>query len=189
MTSLPWPMVWTQWLFVGGVIAAFAAAGWAAVRHPRPRPDLPVEHVAAAALIGLVAWDSLVDVPELVAITSGPYTLTAATVFVVGTVIAIVGILRRRTWGAVLGIGLAATQVLGGAAALIQLATFEAEAVGETIYLEFIAPTIVMDSIPLLVAIGLLLWPLRRRSSATDGGGPEPADSRTWQPTPADPPR
>ena len=189
MTSLPWPMVWTQWLFVGGVIAAFAAAGWAAVRYPRPQPELPMEHVAAAALIGLVAWDSLVDVPELVAITSGPYALTAASVFVAGTVIATVGILRRRVWGAVLGIGLAATQVLGGAAAIIQLATFDAETVGETSYLEFIAPTIVMDSIPLLVAIGLLVWPLRRRSSATDDEGPGPADTRTWQTTPADPPR
>ena len=118
-----WAMEWTTWVFAGAVVVAYAVAIWTAVRRPGRRADLPMEHVAAAALIGLVAWGSLTDVREVAAITGAPYDyLTAMGLFVIGTVIAIVGILQRRPWGIVLGIGLAATHVLGSAAALIQVA-------------------------------------------------------------------
>jgi hypothetical protein len=187
-----WATEWTTWMFAGTVVVAYGAAVWTAMRRPQPRAELPMAHVAAAALIGLVAWNGLTDVRGSAAVTGVPADfLTGIGMFVIGVVIAIVGILRRRWWGIALGIGLAVAHALGSVVALFQIATLEAGAVvlpNGTGYFAYIAPTIVMDAVPSLVAIGLLAWPLRRRTPTAEGEGDERAETTPWQPSPTEPP-
>jgi hypothetical protein len=189
-----WATEWTTWMFAGTVVLAYAAAVWTAMRRPQPRAELPMAHVAAAALIGLVAWNGLTDVRRTAAVTGLPVdVLTGIGLFVIGVVIAIVGILRRRWWGIALGIGLAAAHALGSVVALFEGAALEAGAVvlpNGTGYFEYIAPTIVMNAVPSLVAIGLLAWPLGRRrpEAGHEGEGDDRAESTSWQPSPTEPP-
>lgn len=205
MTEPPWSLAWTTWIAAAVIAAAVAAAVWTAVNRRWPLAELPPQHAAAAALLGYVAWEGLTQLPGFISTyltaTSGlddlgnvllaqrVYLIVGAA-FVVGVGIAIFGILRRRQWGAVLGIGLAASHVIGSVATLVSLGIFEsgAEVVGDGGYFALIAPTLVMGALPPIVAIGLLAWPLLRRSPGTTPPRSESV-APDWQKrtTPADP--
>jgi hypothetical protein len=205
MTEPPWSMTWTTWLSAGVVVVAVAATAWTAVNRRRPCAELPLQHAAAAALIGYVAWVSFTQLSGLIATyltaTAGfddlgsvllaqRVFLIVGVAFVMGIAIAIVGILRRQTWGAVLGIGLAASHVLGSVATVANLAILESgtELFGGGGYFAFIAPTLLMGAVPSIVAIGLIAWPMISRSP---GATPERSESAAteWhsRTTPVDP--
>lgn len=205
MTEPLWSMVWTTWLTAAIIAVAVAAAGWTAVNRRRPRAELPLQHAAGAALIGYVAWDSFTRLPGLIAtyltatvgldrlggvLLAQRVLLIVGVAFVVGIAIAIMGILRRRAWGAVLGIGLAASHVIGSVATLANLAILEsgAEVVGDGGYFTFIAPTLLMGAVPSIVAIGLIAWPMIRRSPGSTPARSESAATE-WhnRTTPVDP--
>ena len=204
MTEMPGSMAWTTWIVAAAIAVSVAAAVWTAVNRRRPRPDLPPQHAAAAALIGFLAWDGIAQVPGLIgAITAtagmdnmGGFLLAqqvqliVGISLVIGIVVAIVGMLRRRAWGAVLGIGLAASHVIGSVVAVISVAILQSRAVvvGDSGYFEFIAPTLLLGAVPSLVAIGLLAWPMLRTSPGSIPPRSESA-ATDWQnrTTPADP--
>ena len=146
-------------------------------RHETPRApaSLAPQHVAGAALIGLFGWEMLVNVPGSVV---GYFTLTAGlgdvrgieaqqafvvaqAAYAIGAAFAVGGILRRRTWGAVLGIGLASATVVSSALSFAQF-TAMFESMGGDAYLSILS-SIGMRLIPALAAIVLLLWPFVRR--------------------------
>jgi hypothetical protein len=206
MTQPPWSMMWTTWLTIGVIAVAMIAAAWTALNRPRPRPELPVHHAAAAALIGYVAWEALTLLPgffdtyltatagidDVGSVLLGQRAyLIAATAAVAGSAIAIVGILRRRAWGAVLGIGLAAAHVIGSVATVINVAILEsgAEVAGGENYFALIAPTLLLGAVPSIVAIGLLAWPMIRRPSDADVPPHDRVGTPNWDPRPADQPR
>jgi hypothetical protein len=206
MTQPPWSMVWTTWLTIGVIVVAVIAAAWTALNRPRPRPELPIHHAAAAALLGYVAWEGFTVLAGFIdthvtasaglddlggVLLRQQAYLIVATAFVVGSAIATIGILRRRTWGAILGIGLAAAHVVGTASTLINLAMLESEAevVAGGGYFTFIAPTMVMGSVPPIVAIGLLVWPIVRHPSDADVPPTDSVATREWDPRPANQPR
>jgi hypothetical protein len=206
MTQPPWSMLWTTWLTMGVIVVAIFAAAWTALNHPRPRPELPIHHAAAAALIGYVAWEGLTLLPGMfdfyLTATAGiddlgsvllgqrAYLIVASAV-VVGSAIAIAGILRRRPWGPVLGIGLAAAHVIGSAATVINAALLEsgAEVAGGEGYFALVAPTLLLGAVPPIVAIGLLVWPMIRRPSDADVPPTDRVASPGWDPRSANQPR
>jgi hypothetical protein len=205
MTQAPWSMEWATWLTIGILVIAGIAAAWTALNRPRPRAELPLQHAAAAALIGYVAWDGLIQLPGLfdmyftatvglgdlgnVLLGQRAY-LIVATAFIIGSAIAITGILLRRTWGAVLGIGLAAAHVIGSVTTVVNLAILESGAVvvGDG-YFAAVAPTLLMGAVPSAVAIGLLIWPLVRRPSDADTPRVDRVATPEWDPRTANQPR
>jgi hypothetical protein len=179
-----------MYLWAGAVALAVVAGAWAATRRPGARPDLPLQHVAGATLVGLFGWQMLVYLPGSVL---GYWTLTAGlpelsgargqqayvvaqVVFVVAAALAVAGILRRRHWGAVLGIGLASAIVVLRVVMLVTtIQTFGGAINGDT-YLAVTATSIGFEAVPALAALVLLLRPLivgaRPRAGATSGEWP-----------------
>ena len=194
-TSQLWPM----YVWAAAVALAVVAAAVTSNTRREIRSTLPIEHVAGAALVGLFGWEMLVNLPGSVL---GYWTLTAGlgdvsgvrgqqayvvaqAAFVVAAAFAVAGVLRRRTWGAVLGIGLAASVVLWSGLILFQTTALYAESMGTDTYLGVVSSLVGMRGIPAVVAIGLLAWPIVRRTTpsvrASDHDRPTagaPADTR-----------
>ncbi len=177
---------WAMYVWTAAVAVAIVAGVWTATRHREPRPSLPPQHVAGAALVGLFGWEMLVNLPGSVV---GYWTLTAGlgdvrgleaqqafvvaqAAYVIGAAFAVGGILRRRTWGAVLGIGLAAAVMVSSAFNFAQITALYAESMSGDAYLSTVASVIGMRMIPALAAIVLLLWPfIRQRTRRVDAPG------------------
>lgn len=188
---------WTLWALVITVGVAVLAAGWTARVRPEPRPTLPLAHVAGAALVGTIGWEALNMLPgtitTLFLATAGiPEPRGAegtqafaggSVVFVLASGLAIVGILRRRAWGAVLGIGLALARVAVGITSLFQWLALSGSVVGDNTYLPTALSIIGMSLVPPLAAAALLLWPLVARSSVPS----VPPGADAWTPTPPEP--
>lgn len=169
--------VWPSYGWTAAVAVAIVAGVWTAMRVREPLPVLPAEHVAGAALVGLFGWESLFQLPgawmgylHLIAglgdvrgDEAQQAYVAALALFAIGSAFAVVGILRRRTWGAVLGIGLAAAVVVMIALVMVQTITMIGDAVGDDAYLSFALGSIGQRAIPALAAIVLLAWPLLRR--------------------------
>lgn len=169
----------TMYVWAAAVGLALAAGGWTAMNRRTTRPTLPLEHVAAAAILGVFGWEMLVHLPGTVI---GTWTLTAGlgdvrgvegyqaflvaqVAFVIGVAFAIVGILRRRPWGAILGIGLAVARVVWSGAVLYETLVMFGDSIGNELYLDFVTSLIGLQAIPALVVITLLAWPLVRRTT------------------------
>lgn len=186
---------WSMYVWAAAVVLAILASVWTARIRPSVRPELPLEHVAGAAIVGLVGWELLVYLPGSL---MGYWTLTAGlgevrgaveahqaflvgqVAFVIGAGFAIFGILRRRLWGAVLGIGLAAAMAVWSVLQLVEVTILFGESMQTDAYLETIATMIGTREIPALAAIALVAWPLLRRrtrrvsSSGHEAAQPEP---------------
>jgi hypothetical protein len=177
MDTNDWPM-----LTLAVTVALSVAVGaWAYVNRREPRPTLPLAHVAAAAILGLLGWEAVVYLPGAIAgyaaLTAGLGDLrglevdqayvVALAAFAAGIAAAVVGVLRRWVWGVVLGIGLAVSQLAMTIAAVAQTIVILGDAaVGETMYIEFVGTTIALRAVPPIAAIVLLVWPLVRGASA-----------------------
>jgi hypothetical protein len=169
--------IWPSYGWAAVVAVAIVAGVWTAMKVREPRPVLPAEHVAGAVLIGLFGWESLFQLPgawmSYVSLTAGlgdvsgdepqQAYVAALALFGIGSAFAVVGILRRWTWGAVLGIGLAAAVVVMTSLSMVQAISMFGDALGDDAYLSFALGSIGQRAIPALAAIALLAWPLVRR--------------------------
>jgi hypothetical protein len=165
-----------MYVWAAAVAVAIAAGVWTATRRREPRASLAPQQAAGAALIGLFGWESLVDLPgsvigyfslsaglgELRGLEAQQAFVVAHAAFVIAAGFAVAGILRRRTWGAVLGIGLAAAVVVLSALTFAQMQAIYAESMTGDAYFSVVASIIGMRMIPALAAVALLLWPLMR---------------------------
>lgn len=185
MTQEQWPM----FVWAAAVALAIVAGAWTAINRPKIRPTLPVEHVAGAAILGLFGWESLLNLPGVV---MGYWTLTAGlgdvrgvegdqafvvaqAAFVVAAAFAVTGILRRRTWGAVLGIGLAASIAVWSGLILFETTALYAESMDGGTYFSLVSTLVGMRALPALVVIALLAWPMVQRTTP-----PVSAADRDW---------
>ncbi len=174
-----------MYVWAGAVVLAIVAGVWTATRHRQPRSSLAPQHVAGAALIGLFGWEMLVNVPGsvigYVSLTAGlgdvrgieaqQAYVVAQAAYAIAAAFAVAGILRRKTWGAVLGIGLASATVVSSVLAFAQV-TAMLESMESDAYLSIVASFIGMRLIPALAAIVLLLWPfVRARTRRLDAPG------------------
>lgn len=190
----------TMFVWAAAVGLALAAGVWTAMNLRATRATLPLEHVAGAAILGVLGWEMLVHLPGRVmafwTLTAGlgdvrgvegdQVFVVAQVAFVIGAAVAVVGILRRRPWGAILGIGLAVARVVWSGAVLYETLSMFGDEMGNPTYLDVVTSVIGLQVIPPLVVVVLLAWPLVRRTTpgaeASDAEWPagtaplEPAD-------------
>ena len=171
--------LWPMYAWAGVVALAIVAGIWSATNPRDVRPSLPPEHVAGATLLGLFGWEMLVHLPGsargywLLTAGLGDWRglqaqqafLVAQAAFAIGAGFAVVGILRRRTWGAVLGIGLASATVLSSILSFANIMATIAESMSADAYWATVVSILGLRAIPALAAALLLLWPLVRRTA------------------------
>lgn len=181
---------WPMYVWAGAVGLAVVAGAWTATNRRGERPDLPLEHVAGATLVALFGWQMLVQLPGS---AFGYWTLTAGlpdlsgargqqaylvaqAVFVVAAALAVMGILRRRSWGVALGIGLAAAIVVWRIVTLVTTIGTFGGAIGGDTYFAIATTSIGLEAVPALAAVVMLARPLvsgaRPRSGAASGDWP-----------------
>ncbi len=187
---------WAMWVWAATVAIAVLAGIWFARTHPVTRAELPMTHVAAATLIGYFGWEMLVNLPGS---ALGFWTLTAGlgevrgvegqqafvvaqAVFVVAAAAAIAGILRRRTWGTALGIGLGAALIVWSAVNTIWLWVTYGASIDSGFYASIVTTAVGLGVVPAVVAIALLAWPLVRRPTPRPTA---PGPDRDWSAAPA----
>ena len=180
-----------MYVWAAAVALAIVAGGWTAMNRRGIRPSLQLEHVAGAAIVGLIGWEMLVHLPgawvaywlltaglgDVRGVEGYQAYVVAHAAFVIAAAFAVFGILRRRTWGAILGIGLASARVVWSGAGLFQTLTMYADNMGSDAILSLISNGIGMQAIPALAAIALLAWPMLRRTTprADESGRDWPA--------------
>jgi hypothetical protein len=164
---------WILWAWVAVVAAAVLASVLARRLRPALLPILPLRHVAGATQVAVIGWQALLNLPGAVlqffsafAGIEGPTGesayeafVVAACVFVAASAVAVVAILRRRPWGAVLGIGVCVahigTSLLGVANMLSVIGDF-----GDDPNMRWYVITFALSAIPAVVGIVLLALPL-----------------------------
>lgn len=162
------------WLMLAIAVATLAATVLAARLWPGRRLALPLEHVAAAALVGVIGWEALINLPSTYVIVFLRYAgisdapgqlgdqalVVVATAYVVASAVAIVGVLRRRAWGVVLAVAVCIGRVVTGVTSTVAwlnlVGGFDAS---DPNYLLTIL-SFALGAVPAIVAIGLLVWPL-----------------------------
>jgi len=168
--------LWAMYVWAATVALAIVAGIWSATTHRDVRPSLPTEHVAGVALLAFFGWEMLLGLPEAVKgyslLSAGlgdlrdlqpqQAFLAAQAAFAIGTGFAVVGVLRRRTWGAVLGIGLAVSLVVASVLSFATVTATMAESMDPDTYWSFVVSIFGLRAIPALAAAALLLWPIVR---------------------------
>jgi hypothetical protein len=187
---------WYAWTFAAALALALLAAGAALVIGSGRLHRLPLEHAAAAALLAVPAWEILIDLPgsfsQFFIINAGianpplaplQVFLIAQTVFVLASAVAVVGVLRRWVWAAVLGVGMGLARVTLSGLAMASLLTLGADSMPEGQLGGFVLTSALL-ALPSVAAIVLLVLPFlrARRSSArervdADGGVGSAPDS------------
>lgn len=183
-----------MYVWAGAVLLAPAVGAWAGTNRRDIRPGLPPEHVAGATILALFGWERLVYLPGLlsgfwsssagigtVPGLEGPQAYVAAeAAFVVAVGFAIAGTLRRRAWGAVMGVALAAAVVVFSLASFASTLQAFGVAFSDESFLSFAATSVGLNTVPALAALVLLVRPLVRsetpRTDAAIGWGGEAAD-------------
>jgi hypothetical protein len=94
--------------------------------------------------------------------------IAAQAAFAIGAGLAVIGILSRRTWGSVLGIGLALTLVVSSTLNLAHITATLAESMTSDAYWSTVVSLIGVQAIPALAAAALILWPLTRSQPAAE---------------------
>jgi hypothetical protein len=173
----------TAMAVVAGLLATRVGQEWLA--------ELPIGHVVAATLIGISGWEVLVHLPgtiqSFLAATAGitdPQGVAhyqafavASAAFVAATLLAVIGILRRRPWGVVTGMGLAATRVAMSVGSTVSLFGF-AESFPPQDFGQMVGTLVALNTVPPLLAIALLAWPLLSGRSAAPAAPPD--DGGDW---------
>lgn len=194
-----WPML----TLAVTVAIAVAAAAWAYANRSIRRPTLPLPHVAAAGLVGFLGWEIVVYLPGAilgyVALTVGireagveinQALVVTQVIFVVAAALAVVGVLRRRTWGIILALGLSVARLATTGAVVAQTIVLgtNAQVIGDIDYLAVVRTTLALQAVPPIVAIGLLAWPLLRGRAGTEPDLSPPVEAPEWRggATPAD---
>ena len=165
---------WQAWGFAAAVGVAIAAAIVARVLLPGALERLPIEHVAAAAIIGVVGWEAAIQLPgNFISFLSigaglGTFIVTPLQVYVfaaslstIAMFVAVIAILRRQIWGVALGVGVGLVQVAMSAVGVVSLLGMTAQGMPED-QLLWLLVSVGLRAVPGIVAVALLLRPLRR---------------------------
>ena len=164
---------WLAWAWVIGVDLAVIIAAVFASYDRTPLGSLRPQHVAAATIVGVMAWEGAANVVASLIGSAGPFTgldiafLAAQTIFAGAAAVMIVFVLRRRRWAVVLGIGLALSRFVLAVLAVVEMAQFSADI--DPASFAGTAAFVILGALPLLVAVWLFVDPFFR-------------DQLTWRP-------
>ena len=168
------------WTFSAGT-ALTVVAGLLATRVRRDwLSSLPMAHVAASVLVALFGWEGLVHlpgtiqfyttgvagIPDPAGVEAYQVFVVASAAFVIAAVLAVYGIPRHRSWGIVLGIGVAGTRALVAVASSVNLFAINGDPFGPDALAWNVLILIAERVVPALAAIVLLVWPLLHGSKA-----------------------
>ena len=176
---------WQAMSLAAVVAVAILAAVVTRMLRPGSFERLPLEHVAAAAIIGVTGWESAIQLPPSIAqfamigaglggqfFSAEQIAVAAGVGLTVAAFAATFGILRRRPWGVVLGIGVAvaavATAILGTISMVAMLGTTG----GLEDQLMWFVASVGLRGVPAIVALVLLAWPLLRGEGSGLWSGP-----------------
>jgi hypothetical protein len=165
---------WYAWASGGLMAIAIVAAIVVAARRPAALTSLPLQHIAAAAIIGVFGWEASINlpqqvlsffsatagIPEVSGIRNFQILVAAQIAFVAATLAAVVGILRRQPWGIALGIGVSAARVAMAAMGIVSTLSIIGDSADPQ--LAWFVVTAGLQGLPALAAIVLLAWPLVR---------------------------
>jgi hypothetical protein len=166
---------WPVYLWAGALLLSILAASVTAASGRAPLAVLTAAQVAGATLVGLFGWQTLTNVPGLI---TGYWDLTAGLgnvdgiepqqvflvgqiVFMIACAVAVYAILRRARWGAVLGIGLAAAQIIWFVSIMIHNWSMYDSMPGD-VMLDIMLGALGAQVVPALAAIIFLAWPVTR---------------------------
>jgi hypothetical protein len=163
---------WILWAWVAVVTVAVLAAVLARRLHPGLLPAAPLQHVAGATLVAVIGWQALLNLPGTVlqyfttfawvGVPTGESAyeafVVASIVFVAASAVAVVAILRRRPWGAVLGIGLCVAHIGTSLVGITTLLSLMSEAGDPN--LPWYTISFALEAVPAIVGIVLLAGPL-----------------------------
>jgi hypothetical protein len=165
---------WQAWGSAAAVGVAIAAAIVARVLLPGALERLPIEHVAAAAIIGVAGWEAAIQLPgNLISFLSigaglGEFIVTPLQVYVlaaslstIAMFLAVIAILRRQIWGVALGVGVGLVQVAMSAVGVVSLLGMTAQGMPED-QLLWLLVSVGLRAVPGIVEFALLLLQLRR---------------------------
>lgn len=171
---------WQIWSLVAIVGITIAAAVLVHLSGRRTLPVLPLPHVAAAALVGVLSWDGLLNLPNIIttfdltyagianAPEMGAYQafVAASTVYVVAGAVAVFGLLRRQAWAVVLGIGICVARLAMAGIGVTQMLSLASE--GMAPEFAWFAITVGLHAVPAVAAIVLLAWPFTRGADRSE---------------------
>lgn len=156
---------WVAWAWVIAVDLAVVTAVIASLVDGTRTAALRPQHVAGAAILGVGGWETAAGVAgslagRLPGSGADLALLFGQTTFAVAAAAVVVGIVGRRRWAVVLGIGLAiARAILAGVAA------FDVSSIGGDLGPETLRSTLLfigLSAVPFVVAAWLFVDPFRR---------------------------
>jgi hypothetical protein len=172
---------WLVWAWVIGVDLAVVVAAVFATYDRTRLASLRPQHVGAAAIVGVLAWEAAANVVASVVAGAGQFTgldiafLAAQAIFAGASAVMIVFVLRRRRWAVVLGVGLALSRFVLAILGVIEITAaaggLDAEGLGGTVVF------VILGALPLLAAVWLFLDPFLRGEIAWRGDGAPEVDS------------
>lgn len=175
-----------MYVWAAAVALAILAGTWTASHRHAARAGLPLEHVAGATLLGFLGWEMLVELPgsvmdfwsltaglgDVSAVRGQQAYVVAQAAFVIGAAFAVAGILRRRPWGAILGIGLACAAVVWRGLLLVSTLQTFGGALDRDTYLGLVTTMMGLEAIPALAVVVLLARPMLRPTAPRRHGAP-----------------
>ena len=180
---------WYAWVFGGLMVLAIGAAVGVGARRSTPFASLPFQHVAAAAIVGVLGWEASIILPQQLvsfsSVTAGisdpagirnyQLVMAAQVAFVAASVAAMIGILRRYPWGTALGIGVSGTRVGIATLGIANTLSVTGEFGEQGSELAWYVVTAALQGVPAVAAMVLLAWPFWR-GEADRAAGSMPDD-------------
>ena len=117
---------WQAWVWVGAIDLVVVIAAWIASTRRAPLERLLPHHVAAAVIVALIGWETLINqlgtVGSLAALSGFQLAFFASQLITAAAAAtATVYLLRRRAWAVVLGVGVCLVRIVASIIGLVGL--------------------------------------------------------------------
>jgi hypothetical protein len=157
---------WQAWVWVGAIDLVVVIAAWIASTRRAPLERLLPHHVAAAVIVALIGWETLINqlgtVGSLAALSGFQLAFFASQLITAAAAAtATVYLLRRRAWAVVLGVGVCLVRIVASIIGLVGLFGLgpdfsEDPSMGTTV------AYVILNTVPAIVGIWLLVDPFLR---------------------------
>jgi hypothetical protein len=157
---------WQAWVWVVAIDLVVVIAAWIASTRRDPLERLLPHHVAAAVIVALIGWETLVNqlgtLGSLTALSGYQLAFFASQLITgVAAATATVYLLRRRAWAVVLGVGVCVVRIVASIIGLVGLFGLGPDFVEDPSMATTVAYVILL-TVPAMVGIWLLVDPFLR---------------------------
>ena len=157
---------WQAWVWVVAIDLVVVIAAWIASTRREPLDRLLPHHVAAAVIVALIGWETLVNqvgtLGSLTALSGYQLAFFASQLITAAAAAtATVYLLRRRAWAVVLGVGVCLVRIVASVIGLIGLFGLGADFAEDSSMVTTVAYVILL-TVPAIVGVWLLVDPFLR---------------------------